>query len=212
MKLTPYLLLGATLLCSCKSNVGYLAFEKGEYTAACNLSDVKPGHQVLTKKGKYYLELPRYVLSKPLITPLFSINETISSKPEYEQISDTTDLYRIPASYAHNITTNKGKAITPDKVELVENPDRIKKGAGVMYVKRMPSSEPVYVCEREVKEENAGFYDVVGYTTTAIVDVPLTVALNAGTIGASLVASPALLIAAPFIAKQDQGQDEDKKD
>ena len=79
-----------------------------------------------------------------------------------------------------------------------------------MYVKRMPSTEPVYVCERDVKVEDAAFYDAVGYATTAFVDVPVTVALNAGTVGASLVASPALLVAAPFIAKQDQGQE--KKD
>ena len=211
MKLTPYLLLGAAaLLCSCKSNFGYLAFDKAEYKAACNLADVKPGQKVLTKNGKYYLELPRYALSKPLITPLFTINETISAEPEYKMISDQTDLYRIPANYAHNITSTGGKAITPEKFELVENPERVKKGAGAMYVKRMPSTEPVYVCERDVKVEDAAFYDAVGYATTAFVDVPVTVALNAGTIGASLVASPALLVAAPFIAKQDQGQE--KKD
>ena len=113
----PLAVVASLGLSSCYFNSAGHLFDKAGYKAQAKSEDAKPGQYVYTDGSKYYVELPRYRVGKPIKTQ-YSAGQKDDRKEEIRATGDT-DVFEIPADFAMYLTGQRKSPSTPSSMTKV---------------------------------------------------------------------------------------------
>ncbi len=113
----PLAVVASLGLSSCYFNSAGHLFDKAGYSAKAKSEDAKPGQFVYTDGSKYYVELPRYRVGKPIKTQ-YSVGEK-DKRTEEIRATGGTDVFEIPADFAMYLTGQRKSPSTPSSMTKV---------------------------------------------------------------------------------------------
>ena len=114
----PLAVVASLGLSSCYFNSAGHLFDKAGYSAKAKSEDAKPGQYVYTDGSKYYVELPRYRVGKPIKTQ-YSVGKK-DDRQEKVRATGGTDVFEIPADFAMYLTGQRKSPSTPSAMTRVE--------------------------------------------------------------------------------------------
>ena len=114
----PLTVVASLGLSSCYFNSAGHLFGKAGYKAQAKSEDAKPGQYVYTDGSKYYVDLPRYRVGKPIKTQ-YSVGEKDKRTEEIRATGDT-DVFEIPADFAMYLTGQRQTPTTPSSMTKVD--------------------------------------------------------------------------------------------
>lgn len=189
------------LLNSCRSYFGQKLFDKAEYCAFSNTAYITTDskRKVLSDGQNYYIELPRQRYYTPSVNFLKCVGGKFRKSEYTAPVPDMSDFYKIPQDSARYITgqsahkPGKYLLLTPVTDDTVIPPNCRQ----LPIVRDIPDWNDSTRCFTYTSP-NAGLYNTLGYTTTVLVDAPVTIVQNTALAGLLVLSIPIHVVALPF--------------
>ena len=210
---TPLMLLtlAALLLSRCRSYIGQRCFDRAEYSAYCQPADIsaESGRRVLSDGENYYILLPRRRKMPCALNFVSGMGSKFCRPARNETVPGEQDLYRLSpelARYVIGRSTAQPSQIE-EKISLAENPSELIARCRESFpIVNSPDKTISYqpTCYRKVTSPNASIHRALGYTSSVLLDVPITIAQNTAFVAAGIVGFAGSAIAAPLLIPLQQ--------